>query len=476
MKKSLTSILARFVSKTGFDALPKLAVREAKRLILDTIGCALGGYATDIGKIVSSFARDIGGKPESTIIGSKNKTSCLNATYVNAKTANILDADSMFYARGGMHFSTSLLSASLAACERIKGSGRDLIKSVVVGFETAARIGLSMSFKEKERNPGASLTVTFAGMTGAAKALELDEEQLIQAFGIAAGFTPLPTKVKFYDASSDQIPHIKYADTGWCAKAGVAATLLAQKGFTGYANIFDGDCGVWRLYGANKSYSHRLVESLGKKWHITDIFYKPWPSCRVTHRAATILDKIIKENNLRPQEIETVVVRTTSARAIPFFTIQEPVGMMGYQFNIPHTLAMVAFQVKPGPMWFAKEVAEDSKVREFRKKIHVELNPRGTKLSRESVGRAHKPATSLEVIAGGRKFIVSTDYAKGDPWTPETYFTDEELKEKFREMALQSAVGQRGPREQIEKIIETVYSLEKVEKIEELTELTFFKR
>lgn len=474
MKESPTKTLAGFISKTSFDDLPKQVVHESKRLILDIIGCALGGYATDIGGIVVNLVRDIGGKPESNVIGSGDRTSCVNAAFANSKMANILDNDGMYFCRGGMHFVMSAVSASLSVCERAMGSGKDLITSVALGLDLAARIGASITTREEivpkalaGQYPGASLNVTFAGVGGAAKALALDEEQMANAFGIASAFTPIDVATrKFYESPPERIPYVKYADTGWCAMAGVTAVLLAQKGFTGCETILDGNFGICRLSGST------LTKDLGEKWYILDIFYKRWPGCSITQFPMTIMDKIIKENNLTPEEIEKVVVHTRTIGGIPFFANQEPVGMMGCQFNFPHTLAMVAFGVKPGPKWFAKEIVEDPEVQKFRKKVCVE----STEWQVERGAPALAPGvytspTSVEVIARGQTFSGSTSYAKGAPWTPETYFADEELKEKFREMALQSAIGQQNPQKQIEKIIEIVYNLEKVEDITELAEL-----
>ena len=85
--------LARFVVETKFEHLPEAVVHEARRIFLDSIGCALAGITTDKGKISIALARRLGGPPESAIIGIGDKVSYCNAAFANGELINRWDSD-----------------------------------------------------------------------------------------------------------------------------------------------------------------------------------------------------------------------------------------------------------------------------------------------------------------------------------------------------------------------------------------------
>lgn len=140
--QTYTQSIVDFVVGTNFNHLPSDVVTQAKRIILDTLGCGIGGYTLDRGKVAIDLARDLGGKPEATILVTGDKVSCANAAFANGDLFNALDADETFLNSG--HFAAPVLSAALAVAERVGTSGRDLITAFELGFEVNARLLISM--------------------------------------------------------------------------------------------------------------------------------------------------------------------------------------------------------------------------------------------------------------------------------------------------------------------------------------------
>ena len=81
---TVTQDLAGVIAPRTFSRLPSGAVHEAKRLVLDFLGCALGGCQQESGRIVSEFAIRQGGPPEATVLGRLGKVSALHAAFANA--------------------------------------------------------------------------------------------------------------------------------------------------------------------------------------------------------------------------------------------------------------------------------------------------------------------------------------------------------------------------------------------------------
>jgi 2-methylcitrate dehydratase len=81
---SLSRQIANFALGLKYADLPQEVVREVKRFLYDSIGCAFGGYTTHDVQIVKAIYADMGGKPEATVIGSGDKITAYNATFLNS--------------------------------------------------------------------------------------------------------------------------------------------------------------------------------------------------------------------------------------------------------------------------------------------------------------------------------------------------------------------------------------------------------
>src|SRR5688500_8473108 len=124
--------LAAIVAAIDYEMLPAAVIHEAKRLILDTLGCAIGGYHGAPCKGVRAVVEELGGRPEATIIGEAKRTSCALAALANGTMLRFLDSNDYYFGRDPAHASGNL-AASLAVAERERLSGRDVILGLVIG-------------------------------------------------------------------------------------------------------------------------------------------------------------------------------------------------------------------------------------------------------------------------------------------------------------------------------------------------------
>ncbi len=135
-------------------------------------------------------------------------------------------------------------------------------------------------------------------------------------------------------------------------------------------------------------------------------------------------------------------------------------------------MAMTAFRIPPGPGWYTPNVFVDPKILAFRKKVFTEGHQAATQLSEWNVnGQWRKLPAKIVVTARGRSYESETEYTKGDPWLKDTYFTDEEIKAKFRNMSGPVAITSEKWQRQIEKIMDMTFDLDKVKDISDLTRL-----
>lgn len=449
---NLTDTLAVFAATTRFEDLPEPVVHETGRLLLDTIGCALGAIHTPSGQVALDYARTVGGTSAATVLGG-DRSSALTAAYVNARLANVLDADDTFPT--ATHFGNAGVFSALALCEMFERSGRDLAASIAIGFEVAARVGSWMGAPIQVRDgkvvgfnelAGPAAAVTWSAVGAAVTAAGLDAQQTHHAFGIAGANAPLPTMHKFIEQT--EISMYKYADAGWCAQIGVSAALQAGLGSTGMANILDGPNGFWRLYGSPNHDDAALKDGLGADWQILNTTYKAWPCCRFIHYPMTAFAALKAEHKLRPEEIDRIVVRASPFALSGIFMDKHPTNALSAEFSHAHSLAAQAFDIPPGPLWTQAETLTDARIRAFREKVDAQLEPSCANMAGYiEGGQWRRIPGGVDVHARGQVFSATTDMARGDPWSDASRMSDAEIAAKFRDMiglhALEGADARR---------------------------------
>jgi 2-methylcitrate dehydratase PrpD len=138
MMRTATRVLSAHVSGLSLEAVPEHVRHEAKRLVLDTLGCLIAGVGCEIGSIASAMAAWFGGQSRATIAGAQARGSVLGAIYANARTANALDFDETFPV--GAHFGSAGVVAALALAEELGLSGPEMLLAAIAGYEFAGRV------------------------------------------------------------------------------------------------------------------------------------------------------------------------------------------------------------------------------------------------------------------------------------------------------------------------------------------------
>jgi 2-methylcitrate dehydratase PrpD len=140
----VTKDIADFAARTDYEDLPLFVVQETKRLLLDTMGCAIGGLSTQKGKIAIHLARSLGGPAEATILGTGDKVSGASSAFAAGELINALDYEALLSPPD--HATPYVLPAPLAIGETKRVSGKELIIATAVAHELATRIGSSLIF------------------------------------------------------------------------------------------------------------------------------------------------------------------------------------------------------------------------------------------------------------------------------------------------------------------------------------------
>ncbi len=143
---TIVETFANFATETRFEALPAHVVEESKRVLLDSLGCALGGLSHSKGTIGVEYARLQGpgtSGAQASILGTRERVSAIAAGFANAELINALDFDALLPPG---HVSPYVIPGALAFAEAVGASGKDLLCAVAIAHELSNRMGKGLDY------------------------------------------------------------------------------------------------------------------------------------------------------------------------------------------------------------------------------------------------------------------------------------------------------------------------------------------
>jgi 2-methylcitrate dehydratase PrpD len=414
--------LAQHVCRTGYADLPASTIECARRDILDTFGCMLGGSGSPGIAELCAVLGDWGGRQESRVLLRGVRLPAPQAALLNASMGHALDFDDTLDTGGSIHPGVSVLAAALAAADRIAGvSGRDLLLAVALGLDVSCRIAFA-STVDRGWHRTAAMGV-FGATAAAGKLFGLAPEPMLHAFGIAYSQAAGNRQCILDGALTKRL------QAGQAASAGVFSAVLAQTGFTGARNVFSGRFGFLELYQPNGHDAVLLLQELGTAFRGEALSYKPYPCGRPLHAAIdAALTARASLGIIRAEDIEAVTIEADPAgHKDQFGGMPEkcrPTQVVEAQFAQPF---LVATALVHGRVGIADvDGLGDEQVLALADRI-------------KGVARDGRPNRSLGITVrrtDGRSVTVEATDPVGSPQKP---LTDAQFAAKFRDCAKNAA-------------------------------------
>lgn len=447
--------LADLTRDLRYDALLDDVIKKAKELILDSVGCMIGGVKSIQGKKIIDLFTSMKGVPEVRIYGSRERLPLLNAIYVNSYLATTLDFDDTYDGHPG----STVVPVALGIGELNNISGKALIESVIAGYEIGIRIsnGIKPTPARTKKVRGINTWQIFCATAVAAKLLNLSRDHAAHAYGHAAIHASVPSLRKwgFIDGKIQWLKN----NLGWASYGGVLSALLAREGFLADTTIFDGEEGFWIMASSDQCNFDAIREPLDS-FYTLKVHTKPYSACRHIHPTLDAVSAILKENPLTAKHIEKVEVRTfyevvndyTFLPSLPF----------DVAFSTPYLIALVLHDIPPGADWFKEEHLKNEEIREIAKKVSIAEWDEASKLyplvNRELMSKIRIKEKS------GRVYNKTVRIPKGDPRNP---MSAQEMFKKF-DTLVKPVLGYEKSMQLYKIIIE---ELESVKNVKEITGL-----
>jgi 2-methylcitrate dehydratase PrpD len=435
-----TAALARFVAETTFERLPDEVVHEAKRIVLDTLGCALAGtrLAPEIAQPVLALADSLGGRPEATIWVAGTRTSAAVAAFTNATLVHTIDYDDT-HARALTHTSSIIVPTAMALAERTGASGRAVIAALVAGYEATVRVGAAVMPTHYQYWHSTATNGTFGAAAVAGKLLGFDADRLDQALSIAADQAAgLISCIAFGDITQS-------AHSGFAALKGLLGAELIAHGAVGPRGLLEYERGYARAYSQAPKLE-AITDGLGERYSILDNAVKFFPSILASHTPITAVLRLVRQHDLRPEQVARVEERTYRTAATTFCN-PDPQTPLAARLSIPYCLAVAIIDRAVGFPQFTPERMADQAVRQLMARISVVADPELEPLYPEKF-----PAVLTIETTDGRVLRDEQYYPKG---FPQDRLSDAELEEKFRTLA-----GQVLPPRQVDALAAAIWRLD----------------
>ena len=443
MQETPATTLAGHFSTLDFDAIPAVEVAKMKRLVLDWFGVAISGSQTESGRIAAEFSALTGGVEDATLIGRGGRVPATNAAFANAIASHSIELDDVDVL-ALFHFSPPVVSAGLAAAERVKANGRTLLAGLIAGSEVMARASNATNFSLRNRGFHTTPTCGVFGATIAATRISgLSVDQTVSALGLAGA--QAAGLMEMYGPSMQ-----KRFNPGPAARGGLTATMMAELGFTGAATIFEGRYGFCQAYSDEYDVA-RLTENLDS-YHL-EIEHKPHSCARPIHNAIDCALGIAQQLREPVSAIKSIVVRRHPQWA-SYHLNRAPSTYHEAQMSLPYSVAIALVEGGALPSQYQNAKLRDPELTRLAGMVEVvpdETLPRGVS--------CHMTITTT----GGQEASLQVDYPLGSIENP---MSDEAMARKFHLLS-DPVIGQRAAR----RLAEAIGALEQVDDIGEMMQL-----
>ncbi|MBK8979321.1 MAG: MmgE/PrpD family protein [Planctomycetes bacterium] len=422
MSQTITAEMARWAADLRFEHLSEDAVHQCKRFLLDSLGCALGGYGQHDVRIALEVLAELAAEGPATVVGTGRRLDVRSATLANALMVRCMDYNDIYWKQDPSHPS-DIIPAAMACCERARSDGKELVVGIALGHEFEMRLCEAAIPGIRERGWHHATLTAFVSPIVAGRALHLDATKIQHAIGISAS-----RHATLGAVTAGKLTMMKNTVDPMATESGVVAALFAARGYTGPEHVLDGKEGLVHCMGPEWNLGV-LTEGLGTDWRITQCGMKAFPTEALTHTPISAVLDLMRAHELRAEDVERVHIRSL-ARAADILadpSKYDPRSKETADHSLPYVIAAALADGNVTPAQFTDAKIMDPRIRAQLRKVVVEADP-----EIERVFPALQRCVVTITTTDGRELRETLDFPKGDPRNP---LTDAEIEAKFDALA-----------------------------------------
>jgi 2-methylcitrate dehydratase PrpD len=446
----LTEALAAFVAALRPEALPDEVLARTRQVVRDGAGALLAAANPEFttGRRIAAFAREVGGKPEASVVGHGFKTDAVTAALANGTMGYACDVEP-HHPEGILHPIAVLLPTALAVAEKTGAGGRELLVAVALGAEVEYRVSMALGPAAQYAlgfHPSA-VCGAFGATAATARLLDLDREAVGRAFGLAACQAS-----GLMAWESDESENARPFQMGLAARNGVTAALLAAGGFGGPPAVFDHGHTIFKAFSRSPE-PERLVAGLGQSFEgIMELAIKPYPCVAFLHPALDALSELQARTSAEAIDRITLRFPRSGAHCVD----DNPLKSHSAQYILPVAAVRGRLEVRD---IFHDAREDDAAIRSLSQRTEVIADDGEL----EALFPDYYASELTLTLRDGETLTRRIDIARGYPEAP---LGEAELEAKFRGLA--GSVASDG---RVDRLWKALNGLGDAEDVAELAEL-----
>lgn len=427
-------------------------ILKTKLEIIDWIGYALAGTKT---KKAIPFYKLQQSLPEGQSLNlfGKRKLNVLDSAFINASVGNILELDDV-HRTSIIHPGDTVIPAAIATSSLVDIDILNFLKAIVIGYETAIRMGICMGENHYEIFYSSATCGVFGAAAASSYILNFksNSKAIYQNINTAIQLSTMTSSGVWQCRKGDG--EAKQYALANASKSGVTSAFLAQNGAQTPSDMIEGELGF--LKGFKNHIDYKELIKINNKLLINDVSNKPWPACRHSHPVIGVtldLQKKLLKNNIQINQISEIIIETYKT-AIDFCDKPIPKNDIEGKFSLQHCCAISLIYGDILEDYFKENILNNSRISDIRDKVIIKNNPEMTK----NFPNNYSASVSLKLKDGSVLKKTNLD-AKGDPENP---MTQKEICDKTLNLINSNFSGLEDINVLIQDIISNeVYDLEK---------------
>lgn len=451
-----TREVAAFVSKLDYEGIPAEVRNRAKLLVLDALGCGLYGARVEWSSMLQRSLGKVDRTGECVVWGTDKRLSAPHAALVNGTQVQGFELDDAHHP-GVVHLGAAAIPALLAiAGVRPKLNGREFIAACIAGYEIGPRVGVCMTPDHIGQgwHPAGTIGV-FAATATSARALHLDAQKTVHAFGIG-GTQSSGLMAAQYGAM------VKRMHAGRASQSGLYGAMFADEGFTGIASIFECEYGGFCTTFSRSQDRFNLDEltrGLGKDWETMNVSLKFYSCVFSGHTALDAIREMQEQQPFGADDVERIIVHASRVTTDHVGWKYKPEGMTSAQLNLPFCIATLLIEGDVFVEQFTDEAIFDAQRIAFTDKVEVREDPAIT-----AKGGRYRHMVRVEVhLKNGQQLERTVETSRG---SEKRFASDGDIINKFEKLSHLVL-----PAQQVNELRDAVLDLENVEDTSCLAEL-----
>ena len=365
--KIVSQTITDFALNLRYEDIPHEYIEYGKMLMMDTFGVAMSCAGLPHARAVRETIGELNSRQDCTLWGTSERAGLADAVLYNSCLIHGADYDDTHVA-AILHPSAAVIAAAVTVGEYAGASGREIMTAIIAGWEISVRLGLAAKggFHDVGYH-GTGIIAPFAAACVAGRLLCVSEETLVNALGIC-GSQAAALQEFLHDGSWTKKIH-----PGWGCHSAVYALKMAQHGFVGPKEVFEGGFGLWQTHLGTTEGLKEEMSNLGSKWHTPEIAFKMYPVCHMTHSFIDCLQEVLRDNRLTADDIEHIECRIESRCyhivCSPEEAKKHPQTDYMMRFSLPYVVAIAAIKGRVSPWEIDLKYAQDPQVLDLMSRV-----------------------------------------------------------------------------------------------------------